>query len=170
MFKDGWLVGGLVASVLLRGALWCLSLFIVGPVLGPLDGVLAVATDHAWEIVAAEAVVGVLLAVATGVACAGLRRDQLWAHRLGLALARGYVALNAVTAVASFALVFVYGWLPALLGAFYLASLAAAALAWRDLAAGPRVRIVTGLATLRRLAAGAQRHEADRWPAGAGHR
>ncbi|MET7401990.1 hypothetical protein ABZS66_51765 [Dactylosporangium sp. NPDC005572] len=158
MFKDGWLLGGLVVSVLLRGAVWLLSLGIVGPVLGPLDVVLYTFADHGavTAIVAGEAVVGVGLAVATGLACDGLRRDRLWAWRLGLGLARCYVVLNAVAAVASLALVPIWGWWVGLLGAvFYLASLAAAALARRDLASGPRVRVVTGLATLRRLAADA---------------
>ncbi|WP_238014486.1 hypothetical protein KZZ52_34020 [Dactylosporangium sp. AC04546] len=162
MFKEGWLLGGLVASVLLRGAVWLFSFCLVGPVLGPLDLVLAVPLtavaghDGAVAIWVGEAVAGIGLAVVTGLACDGLRRDQLWAWRLGLGLARCYVVLNAVTALGSVALVLIWGWWVALVGAgFYLASLAAAALAWRDLASGPRVRVVTGLATLRRLAADA---------------
>lgn len=106
MFKNSWagawLLIGLVGSVLLRGILWLLTILNFGPLLGPADLMLIDATDHTvgTAIWLGDIVASFLCAIATGVACGGLRRDHDWAYRLGRGLARFYVAVNAATATA----------------------------------------------------------------------
>ncbi|MFI7284240.1 hypothetical protein ACIBOV_28660 [Micromonospora chersina] len=106
MFKNswagGWLLIGLVGSVLLRGALWLLTLLSYGPLLGPVDLMLIDVTDQTvgTAIWFGDIVASFLCAIATGVACGGLRRDHDWAYRLGRGLAWFYVAVSAATATA----------------------------------------------------------------------
>lgn len=99
MWAGAWLLTGLIGSVLLRGALWLLTMLILGPLLGPAYVLIddpTVGTAIWYGDIAAS----FLCAIATGVACVGLRRDRDWAYRLGRGLARFYVAVNAATAAA----------------------------------------------------------------------
>lgn len=55
----------------------------------------AVGHTVATAISVGDDVASLLCAIATGVACGGLRGDRAWAYRLGQGLARFYVAVNA---------------------------------------------------------------------------
>ncbi|WNM37799.1 hypothetical protein RMN56_21935 [Micromonospora halotolerans] len=145
MFKNAWagtwLLIGLVGSVLLRGILWLLTLFSLGPLLGPVDLLLFDAAGHtvATAISVGDAVASFLCAIATGVACVGLRGDRAWAYRLGRWLARFYVAVNTATATACGVLVAMWGrsagGLVTFLFVLYVVSLGVAVMAVRQLAA-----------------------------------
>ncbi|SCL71539.1 hypothetical protein [Micromonospora chersina] len=99
MWAGAWLLTGLIGSVLLRGGLWLLTLLIVAPLLGPAHMLISDANVDTpiWY---GDIVASFLCAIATGVACVGIRRDRGWAYRLGRGLARFYVAVNAVSAAA----------------------------------------------------------------------
>ncbi|MFG3604744.1 hypothetical protein [Micromonospora chersina] len=99
MWAGAWLLTGLIGSVLLRGALWLLTMLIFGPLLGPVY-VLIDDPTVGMAIWYGDIAASFLCAIATGVACVGLRRDRDWAYRLGRGLARFYVAVNAATAAA----------------------------------------------------------------------
>ncbi|MFI5914146.1 hypothetical protein [Dactylosporangium sp. NPDC051541] len=159
MFKRGWsgswLLIGLIGSVLLRGTLWVVTVLNVGPLLGPVDLLLVPALGHTigTAIWLGDIVASFLFAVATGVACQGLRRDRGWAYRLGKGLARCYVASNAATATVCGVLV-MSGWgLLAFPFVLYIASIAVAIMAVRQLQAHRGSAMVVGITSLRRLAA-----------------
>ena len=136
-----WLLIGLVGSVLLRGTLWVLTVLNLGPLLGPVDLLLFSAVGHTvgTGIWLGDIVASFLFAVATGVACQGLRSDRAWAYRLGQGLARFYVALNAATATVCGLLMWDWGlsaWgLLAFPFALYIASMVVAIMAARQLKA-----------------------------------
>ncbi|WP_433085615.1 hypothetical protein ACQP1P_11060 [Dactylosporangium sp. CA-052675] len=134
---------GLVLSVVVRGAMSALSLLAIGPLFGPIDLL-------AGGVPAADYALSALLALATAIACDGLRRDRLWAYRLGLTLARLYVTVNAVTAIVTGVLAC---WFPPLLVPFavYVGSAALAFVAARRLRAEGGSALVLGLARLRRF-------------------
>ncbi|MEU0151309.1 hypothetical protein [Micromonospora fulviviridis] len=83
-----WLLLGLVGSVLLRGTLWVLTVLNLGPLLGPVHLLLipAVGRTVGTGVWLGDIVASFLFAVATGVACEGLRGDRTWAYRLGQGL------------------------------------------------------------------------------------
>ncbi|WP_433311891.1 hypothetical protein [Micromonospora chersina] len=138
MWTGAWLLTGLIGSVLLRGALWLLTMLMLGPLLGPAYVLIDDPTVGAaiWY---GDIAASFLCAIATGVACVGLCRDRDWAYRLGRGLARFYVAVNAVTASVCGVLLAMWGqsaWsLVALLLVLYVASLVVAVMAVRQLAA-----------------------------------
>lgn len=140
MFKNEWagtwLLIGLVGSVLLRGTLWVLTVLNLGPLLGPVDLLLfpAVGRTVGTAIWLGDIVASFLFAVATGVACQGLRGDRAWAYRLGQGLARFYVALNAATATVCGVLMSDWGLL-AIPFVLYIVSIVVAIMAARQLAA-----------------------------------
>ncbi|MFC4018377.1 hypothetical protein ACFOW4_10535 [Micromonospora sp. GCM10011542] len=76
MFKNEsagtWLLIGLVGSVLLRGALWVLTILNLGPLLGPVHLLLISAVGHTvgTGIWLGDIVASFLFAIATGVAWA----------------------------------------------------------------------------------------------------
>ncbi|MET8833914.1 hypothetical protein ABZV78_08365 [Micromonospora sp. NPDC004540] len=145
MFKNEWagtwLLVGLIGSVLLRGTLWLVTILNVGPLLGPVDLLLHSAIDHTvgTAIWLGDIVASFLFAIATGVACQGLRRDRAWAYRLGQWLTSIYVPLNAVTATACGVLMVDWGLQAWSLLAFplvlYVASIVVAIMAARELKA-----------------------------------
>lgn len=118
VFNNGpagtWLLIGLVGSVLLRGALWVLTILNLTPLLGPVHLLLISTVGHTLGtgIWLGDIVASFLFAIATGVACQGLRGDRVWAYRLGRGLARFYVAVNAGTATVCAVLMWDWG-LPA---------------------------------------------------------
>ncbi|WP_433282064.1 hypothetical protein [Micromonospora sp. CA-244673] len=144
MFKSAWagtwLLIGLVGSVLLRGILWLLTFFSVGPLLGSVDLLVLETAGHtaATAFWLGDAVGSFLFAIATGVACVGLRRDRAWAYRLGQWLAWFYVAVNTVTAAACVVLVAMWGLsagiFVAVLFVLYAVSIVVAVMAVRQLA------------------------------------
>ncbi|MFG1834342.1 hypothetical protein [Micromonospora chersina] len=144
MFKNSWagtwLLIGLVGSVLLRGALWLVTALNVAPLLGPGDLLLYGAYGTVGTAIWIGDIVGSFAAaIATGVACVGVRRDRAWAYRLGRWLAWFYVAVNAVTATVCGVLLAKWGWsagnLEAPLFVLYVVSLVVALMAVRQLAA-----------------------------------
>ncbi|MEU0562818.1 hypothetical protein [Dactylosporangium sp. NPDC006015] len=160
MFKNvrggSILLAGLVGSVVLRGALWVLTVSAVGPLLGPV-AVLAgetVGRAAGTAVWAGDIVASVLCAAATGVACHGLHADRAWAFRLGRGLAWFYVAVNAIAAAACVALMPGWGQLAAPF-ALYAVSLLVAVAALRRLGAERGSAMVVGIAALRRTAAAA---------------
>lgn len=158
MFNNGWagtwLLIGLIGSVLLRGALWVLTVLNVGPLLGPVDVLLmpVVGRSVGTAIWLGDIVVSFLLAVATGVACQGLRSDRAWAYRLGQGLARCYVVVNAATAAVC-AVWMSDRHLLAFPFVVYVASIVVAIMAARQLKAHGGSATVVGINSLRRLAA-----------------
>ncbi|GAA3213393.1 hypothetical protein GCM10010532_039100 [Dactylosporangium siamense] len=157
MFKNGrpgaWLLLGLIASVLLRGPIYLLTWLYVGPLLGPVDGLLLRADNQtaATAVWVGDAVASLLVVVATGVTCLGLGEDRLWAYRLGRALAWFYIAVNTVTAAACGTLPSAWGLLTPALLALYVGSIAVAVVVLRQLATHRRSATVTGIIALRRL-------------------
>ncbi|MFG2106623.1 hypothetical protein [Micromonospora chersina] len=134
-WAGAWLLTGLIGSVLLRGALWLLTMLIFGPLLGPAY-VLIDDPTVGTAIWLGDIVASFLCAIATGVACVGLRRDRDWAYRLGRGLARFYVTVNAATAAACGVLVAMVK--TSLLGlpfVLYVLSIVVAVLALRQLRA-----------------------------------
>ncbi|MFI2710055.1 hypothetical protein ACH495_07995 [Micromonospora sp. NPDC018662] len=141
MFKEwsagAWLLIGLVGSVLLRGTLWVITTLNFAPLLGPAHMLLisALGRTAGTGIWLGDIVASFLFAVATGVACHGLRNDRAWARWLGAWLARFYVALNAGSAAGGAVLVWVWGrvdrWLVFLL-VLYVVSFGVAVMAARQ--------------------------------------
>ncbi|MEV0562569.1 hypothetical protein [Dactylosporangium sp. NPDC050588] len=160
MFKNvrsgSILLAGLVGSVVLRGALWVLSVSTVGPLLGPVAVLAGEAAGRAAGTVAwaGDLVASVLCAVATGVVCYGLHGDRAWAFRLGRALASFYVAVNVLAAAACVALMPGWGQLAVPFALYAVSSLVAVA-ALRRLGAERGSAMVVGIAALRRTAAAA---------------
>ena len=170
MFKywwaETWLLIGLVGSVLLRGTLWVLTGLNVGPLLGPVDVLLVPAFGHTvgTAIWLGDIAASLLLAVATGVACQGLRGDRLWAYRWGRSLAWFYVGCNAATATVCGVLMSNWGML-ALPFVLYIVSIAIAMMAISQLKAHRGSATVVGMIFLRRLAAGSSLHHGSGPPA-----
>ncbi|MEV4539273.1 hypothetical protein AB0J82_36420 [Asanoa sp. NPDC049518] len=126
-------------SVLLRGAIWVLSMLTFGPLFGPFDLYLwqTAGRSAAEAITICDITVSVLLAVATAVASVGVRSERRWALRLGGWLALFYVGLNIVTAIACVVLWHPLSlepvWVLAVPLALYILSAVAATVAWSEL-------------------------------------
>ncbi|GAB3830324.1 hypothetical protein ACFPIJ_31265 [Dactylosporangium cerinum] len=157
VFKNGrpgaWLLAGLTASVLLRGPIWLLTWLYVGPLLGPIDGLLISADNQTAAAVVwfGDVVASLLAVVATGVTCLGLGEDRLWAYRMGRGLAWFYIAVNTVTAATCGTLPPDWGMLAPALLALYAGSIGVAIVVLRQLATHRRSATVIGINALRRL-------------------